>query len=319
MLAASRAAAGGARCTYNEAEHQPREERAAMTSHASLTVVPRVPGFAATVTGIDLRAPLDDVLRARLIDAWSRHPVLCFPGQALDAATLEQVSRNFGEFGHDPYVAPMDGHAHVIEVCREARETTPIFGGAWHSDWSFQATPPSATLLYGAEVPPRGGDTVFADACRAWESLSPTMQALLLPLNAVHSAAPAYGPKGLFARDDATRSMRIIVSPEAENTQVHPLVRRHPLSGRPALYVNHVYTLGIEGMRADESQALLEFLFRHMTRPEFVHRHHWQPGMLLVWDNRCAVHYADGGYEGHRRLMFRTTVAGERPQAARAA
>jgi len=289
-----------------------------MSNTANLDVVPQAQGFAAAVRGLDLRAPLAAGIERALLDAWTRYPVLYFPEQVLTPALLEQVSGYFGPFGHDPYVQPKAGFEHVIEVRRDAHETAPIFGGSWHSDWSFQATPPSATLLYGEVVPPRGGDTVFADACRAFEALSPTMQQLLLPLNAVHSAAPAYGPKGLFSRDDASRSMQIIVSPEADKTELHPLVRRHPLSGRCALYINHVYTIGIEGMRGDESQALLDFLFKHLVRHEFIYRHHWQPRTLLLWDNRCVIHYADGGYEGHSRLMFRTTVAGERPQAARA-
>ena len=290
-----------------------------MSDSQPFNIIPEPQGFAAAVRGLDLRAPLSSSEQAQLLAAWTRHPVLYFPEQSLDPASLERVSAYFGPFGHDPYVKPTAGFEHVIEVRREARETAPIFGGSWHSDWSFQATPPSATLLYGDIVPPRGGDTVFADATRAFEALSPTMQQLLLPLNAVHSAAPAYGPKGLFSRDDSTRSMQIIVSPDAERSEVHPIVRRHPLSGRCSLYINHVYTLGIEGMRADESHALLDFLCKHIVRHEFLYRHHWQPHMLLLWDNRSVLHYADGGYEGHRRLMYRTTVAGERPQAARAA
>ena len=290
-----------------------------MSEFRCLTIVPASQGFAAAVHGLDLSAPLSSTAQRELLAAWSAHAVLCFPEQQLDPTTLERLSSYFGAFGHDPYVKPKRGYEHVIEVCREARETAPIFGSMWHSDWSFQAAPPSATLLYGVVVPPHGGDTVFADGYAAFEALSPTMQTLLLPLNTVHSAAPAYGPKGLFARDDASRSMQIVVSGEAEQTQIHPLVRRHPVSGRASLYINHVYTLGIEGMRADESQALLEFLFKHMTRSDFVYRHHWRARMLVIWDNRCLLHYADGGYQGHRRLMFRTTVAGERPLAARAA
>lgn len=289
-----------------------------MFDYNCLKVLPEAAGFVAAVRGVDLRAPLSGAAQRDLMSAWARHAVLYFPDQQLDPATLEQVSAYLGAFGQDPYVKAKDGYRHVIEVCREARETAPIFGSSWHSDWSFQATPPSATLLYGDIVPPRGGDTVFADACAAFAGLSPTMQRLLMPLNAIHSAAPAYGPKGLFARDDNTRSMHIIVSPEADRTEVHPIVRRQPLSGDCSLYINHVYTLAIEGLRADESQALLNFLFKHMTDSDYVYRHRWQPHMLLLWDNRRVLHYADGGYQGHRRLMYRTTVAGERPQAARA-
>ena len=287
-----------------------------MRDYASLSVTPNANNFGATVFGVDLSIPLHPAVVADLHAAWARHSVLCFPGQRLDPASLERFSTYLGPFGHDPYVAPMDGYAHVIEVKREARETAPVFGGMWHSDWSFQATPPSATVLYGAAIPPVGGDTVFADTARAYADLSPTMQELLRSLRGVHSAAPAYGPEGLFARDDNSRSMRIIVSADAENVEVHPIVRLHPQAGRPVLFVNHVYTIGIDGMRADESKALLEFLFRHMTQAEYLYRHRWQAGMLVVWDNRCVVHHAEGGYTGHQRLLYRTTVAGERPQAA---
>jgi taurine dioxygenase len=284
-----------------------------MSSSSQIEIKPRAYGFGAEISGVDLDQPIEPEVLGVLRSAFTEHRVLSVPRQRFDPAGLERFSAQLGPFGHDPYVAPMDGHQHVIEVSREAQETAPIFGSLWHSDWSFQATPPSATVLFGAEIPPVGGDTVFADTCRAYESLSPTLQALLKTLKGVHSAAPAYGPKGLFARDDASRSMRIIVSPEADKVEVHPLVRRHPESGRYTLYVNHVYTIGIEGMRVDESKALLDFLFKHMTQAEYVYRHRWQAGTVVMWDNRCVVHYAEGGYAGHRRLMYRTTLAGERP------
>ncbi|MCB1749169.1 MAG: TauD/TfdA family dioxygenase [Gammaproteobacteria bacterium] len=290
-----------------------------MAEFEHFSLRPRRPGFVAEVAGLDLAVPLAPPVLDALRRAWTAHPVLVVTGQHLDAAALERFAGSFGAFGHDPYVVPLDDHAHVIEVRREARETAPIFGSLWHSDWSFQATPPSATLLYGAEIPPCGGDTVFADGYAALQALSPTLRGVLEGLRGVHSAAPSYGPRGLFARDDDSRSMRIIVSPEAERQQAHPVVRMHPHSGRAALFVNHVYTIGIAGMHADESRALLEFLFKHMTRAEFVYRHRWQPGTLVIWDNRCVVHYADGGYEGHRRLMYRTTLAGEAPRGAIAA
>ncbi len=279
----------------------------------TLSIAPAAGGFGACVRGIDLAATLTPVDADAIRDALAQHGVLSFPGQDLDPGALERLGARLGEFGDDPFVTPMDGHAHVIEVRREAAETAPVFGSHWHSDWSFQACPPGATLLYGAEVPPRGGDTVFADASRAYEALSPTFRRVLDSLEAVHSARASYGPRGLFARDDASRSMRIVVSPDAERSVTHPLVRRHPLSGRRALFVNHVYTIAIAGMHAAESRALLEFLFRHLTRPEFRFRHRWQPRTLLMWDNRSVVHYAEGGYEGHRRVMYRTTLAGEQP------
>ncbi len=286
-----------------------------MSGEQTIAVEPARAGFAASMTGVDLSAPLSASMRDAIMAAWTTYPVLSFPRQDLTPATLQTFCGALGRFGHDPYVKPMADYPHVIEVKRAAGETAPIFGSLWHSDWSFQESPPSATVLYAVDTPPVGGDTVFADGYRAFAALSPTMQRMLEGLQAVHSAAPSYGPKGLFARDDASRTMQIVVSAEAEQTQVHPLVRRHPLSGRPALYINHVYTLAIVGLHAEESRALLEFLFRHMTRDEFVYRHRWRDRTLLIWDNRCVVHYADGGYEGHQRLMYRTTIAGERPQA----
>lgn len=287
-----------------------------VTNPAPIELRVQAEDFAAVATGPDLAGPLDEATLAAVRDAWGRYPVLAFPRQRLDPGSLTAFSAALGAFGDDPFVAPVPDHPHVIEVRREARETAPVFGGQWHSDWSFQARPPSATLLYGAEVPPVGGDTLFADTCAACKALSPRMRRMLSPLEGVHCAGPAYGPRGLFSRDDATRSMAIVVSPDAEHTQRHPLLRRHGESGRSAIYVNPVYTIAIDGLTAEESSALLEFLFAHVTSAPFVYRHRWQPGTLLMWDNRRVVHMACGGYEGHRRLMYRTTLAGEAPIAA---
>jgi taurine dioxygenase len=136
---------------------------------------------------------------------------------------------------------------------------------------------------------------------------------MLEGMRGVHSAVRPYGPHGAYARESAPRSMKIISSVEAECTQSHPIVRTHPLSGRKALFVNPVYTIGVEGMEAEEASAMLDFLFKHMTEDAFVYRHKWRPNMLTVWDNRCLMHNATGGYDGHLRVMHRTTVAGETP------
>jgi taurine dioxygenase len=162
-------------------------------------------------------------------------------------------------------------------------------------------------------VPPVGGDTLFCDASRAYEALSDTMKAMLAPLRAIHSAARPYGTKGSFAKESEARTMQIITSVEAEKTQVHPLVRTHPVTGRKALFVSPVYTVGIEGLRQEEADAILGYLFKHLTQEQFIYRHKWQVGMVLMWDNRCTMHFAEGGYDGHLRLMHRTTVAGDRP------
>jgi taurine dioxygenase len=140
------------------------------------------------------------------------------------------------------------------------------------------------------------------------------MKTMLAPLRAVHSATRAYGTKGVFARETEKRTLEIIVSPEADKSLTHPLVRTHPVTGRKALFVSPVYTTGIEGMTLKESQAVLGFLFQHMTQEAFIYRHKWRPKMLLMWDNRCTMHFAEGGYDGHLRVMHRTTVAGDVPK-----
>lgn len=278
-----------------------------------LQVSPQPSGFGATVRGLDLSRPLPQETLDAVRAAWAAHGVLSFPDQPLGLTELEDFTQALGPFGVDPFIAPMPGHPNVLELRREPDETATNFGAGWHSDWSFQPEPPAATLLHAQVVPPVGGDTLFADCARAYETLSPAMQAVLAPLRAVHSASRAYGMEGVFARETARRTMTIIVSPEADKTHSHPLVRTHPVTGRKALFVSPVYTVGIEGMTAAESQAILGFLFAHMTQEQFVFRHRWAVDTLLLWDNRCTVHFAEGGYDGHLRVMHRTTVAGTKP------
>ena len=239
--------------------------------------------------------------------------MVCFPGQPLSLDALEAFTLQIGPFGQDPYITPMPGRPNVLELRRLPDEKASNFGAGWHSDWSFLETPPAATLLRAQTIPPVGGDTLFVDASRAWDALSDAMKAVLAPLQAVHSARQSYGTKGVFARDTEARTMKIIVSEEADGSLTHPLVRTHPVTGRKALYVSPVYTVGIEGFTPEESKALLGFLFAHLTQDEFVYRHRWTEGDLLMWDNRCTMHFAEGGYDGHLRLMHRTTVQGEVP------
>jgi taurine dioxygenase len=277
-----------------------------------LTIRPNASSFGAEVTGLDLARPLPPGTLAAVKAAFLAHGVLWFPDQPLDHDQLEAFTLQFGPFGWDPYIAPLEDRPHILEVRREPDEKTCVFGGGWHSDWSFQETPPAATILHAKVVPPVGGDTLYADAVAAYEALSPAFQRLLAPLRTIHSATRPYGPSGFFAKEEARRSMTIVSSPEADKTQGHPLVRTLD-DGRRALFVNPTYTLGIEGFSEGESAALLAFLFKHMLADAFVYRHGWSANMLTMWDNRRAMHNATGGYDGHRRVMHRTTVAGGRP------
>lgn len=278
-----------------------------------IRVRPQPSGFGAEITGLDLSRPLPKPVLDDVKAAWAAHGVVAFPDQPLSLEALEAFTLQIGAFGDDPFVKPMAGHPNVLELRREPDEKATNFGAGWHSDWSFQPKPPAGTILRSEVVPPVGGDTLFCDASRAYAALSPAFQALLAPLKAIHSAARPYGSQGSFAKETAKRTMQIISSKEAEKTHLHPLVRTHPVTGRKALFVSPVYTVGIEGMSQGEADAILGFLFKHMTAEAFIYRHHWKAGMLLMWDNRCTMHFAEGGYDGHLRLMHRTTVAGDTP------
>ena len=270
-------------------------------------------GFGAEIVGLDLSRPLPAQQLSVVKAAFAAHGVVWFPDQPLTHDQLEAFTLQLGEFGRDPYIAPLADRPQILEVRREPDEKSSPFGSAWHSDWSFQETPPAATLLHAKVIPPVGGDTLYADAAAAYAALSPAMQGMLKGLRAIHSAARPYGPSGAYANEAPGRSMKIITSVEAEKTFAHPLVRTHPVTGLAAIFVNPVYTIGIEGMTEAESSTLLGFLFRHMTDEAFVYRHVWRPDMLTLWDNRCTLHNATGGYDGHLRVMHRTTVAGDRP------
>ena len=279
----------------------------------SIRVAAEPTGFGARISGPDLSQPLSEDVLAEVRQAWARHSVVCFADQPLGLDALEAFTQQIGPFGKDPYIEPMPGRPNVLELRREPDEKASNFGAGWHSDWSFLETPPAATLLRAQTIPPVGGDTLFVDASRAWDALSDAMKAVLAPLRAVHSARQSYGTKGVFARDTEARTMKIIVSEEADGSLTHPLVRTHPVTGRKALYISPVYTVGIEGFTPEESKALLGFLFTHLTQDEFIYRHRWTVGDLLMWDNRCTMHFAEGGYDGYLRVMHRTTVQGEVP------
>ena len=282
-------------------------------AYAAIRVRPQPTGFGAEVTGLDLGKPLAPEVLAEVKAAWAAHGVVAFPDQPLGLDALEAFTLQMGGFGHDPFIKPMPGHPNVLELRREPDEKATNFGAGWHSDWSFQDAPPAATLLHSKVVPPVGGDTLFVDACRAYEALSPAMQRMLAPLQAIHSARQAYGTKGVFSRETEKRSLQIVVSEEADGSRTHPLVRTHPVTGRKALFVSPVYTVGIADLTQEEGRAILGFLFAHLTQERFIYRHKWREQMLLMWDNRCTMHFAEGGYDGHLRLMHRTTLAGDAP------
>ena len=272
-------------------------------------VEPSSQACGATVTGIDLSKPLAPEDVASIRAAWLKHHVLAFPDQHMSDDDLERHTIAFGGFGHDPFIAPIPGRSHVIAVMRKANETSALFAENWHSDWSFQPRPPAGTCLYGITIPPVGGDTLFANQHAALDAMPNAMRAKLEGRMAIHSAVKAYAPDGQYGARDKGRSMDIRVSRDAEKMQLHPLIRKHPETGREGIFSAFGYIIGIDGMTEAESTPLLLDLYAWQSREEFQYRHKWQPNMLLMWDNRSVLHAATGGYAGYDRVLHRTTIA----------
>ena len=275
----------------------------------SIHITPQSAPCGALIRGVDLTRDLDPSAVAEIRAAWLAHQVIAFPDQRLEIADIERFASYLGPNGEDPYIAAIPGHPHVVQVKRDADEKTPLFAESWHSDWSFLPQPPAATVLYGNVIPPVGGDTLFSNQYAAWDALSASMKTLLQDRQGIHSARRGYSPQGAYGERDVGRSMAIRYGDSAMKTQLHPLGRGHTETGRTALFVSPGYTIGIEGMPEDEAQQVLLELYAHQSKPEFVYRHRWSAGMLVMWDNRCLIHAATGGYEGHPRLLHRVTVA----------
>ena len=265
----------------------------------------------ARVTGVDLSKPVPADILDAIRKAWLEHLVLAFPGQQLDPRSLVAFTSHFGEL--DDYATQtFNRHPEIKEVFvlsnkKQANgKPFPTYnsGQNWHTDLSYTVRPAKGTAVYCMEKPSVGGDTMFANMYLAYESLSPKMREFLDGLEAVHDASLI---AGLDKRGPEIANEFRRLNPPV----VHPAVRVHPVTGRKALYVNPGFTKGIVGMPRDESQPLLEMLFRHSTRPEFIYRHKWQVNDMIFWDNRCVMHYALADYDfSVRRHMHRTTIAG---------
>ena len=273
-----------------------------------LDITPSGQACGATVRGVDLSKPLAKEAAGAIRAAWLEHQVLAFPDQKLTDEQLEDFTLHFGPFGEDPFIAPIPGHPHIIAVKRAANETSPIFAESWHSDWSFQARPPQGTCLYGKTIPPVGGDTLFTNQYLALEQMPADLRGRIEGKRAVHSAKNAYAPTGMYGKGDTGRSMDIRPSEDAQATQTHPIIKAHPETGRQSLFGCAGYIVGVEGMDQQESWDLITEIYRWQTRPEFQYRHKWAKDMLVMWDNRCTLHMATGGYAGHDRLLHRTTI-----------
>lgn len=283
-----------------------------MSIRMSIEVTASGQACGATVSGIDLRVA-DDASIAEIRTAWLEHKVLAFPDQQLSDDDLEAFTLRFGPFGDDPFFASIDGHPQIAAIRRTANETSSLFAENWHADWSFQEFPPDGTCLYAKIIPPVGGDTLYIDQQAALAAMPAELRERIDGRIAIHSARGGYAPDGTYGDEDSDRSMQIRPSEDAYATQLHPLIRTHPETGAETLYSVLGYIIGIDGMDVAESdveaaRALLGDLYHWQTREEFQYRHRWEADMLVMWDNRCVLHRATGGYEGHERLLHRTTI-----------
>ena len=280
---------------------------------SKLTISAHDDGFGASISGVDLSCQLSAEETQEIRKAWVKHRVVYFPDQPMNHDQLARFTLSFGGFGDDPYVKSIEEHQNILEVRRDPDEDVAPFGGGWHSDWSFQETPPSATILHSKVIPPLGGDTWYADGIAAYAALDPTTQSEIDDLITIHSARRPYSQEGYLKSRGPERSMTILPNDSALQTQEHPMVRTHPESGEKVLWINLVYTLSVKGLSDSDSQSLLDHLFEHLLDERFIYKHKWKANMLTMWDNRSVQHCAQGGYDGHLRVLHRTTVAGDKP------
>lgn len=281
-------------------------------AYRHIEVVPHAASMGAEVRGVRI-AELSDQAFAEVEDALFRHKAIYLRGQRIDHEQQARFTRRFGPPEVDPYRQDrMDVHPEVTSLIKAADVKLPaVFGGGWHTDSAFMERPPAITILRSVTVPPWGGDTMFANAALAYKALSATMKSVIDPLKVWMSSernATRLAAIGALKRGFTTPEGKA----KAFAGTMHPLVRTHPRTGEKALFVGG-YASGIEGMTEDESSAIIDFLMRHVLLHLFTCRIRWEPDMVLLWDNRLALHFAMNDYDGYRREMYRSMVAGEVP------
>ena len=277
-----------------------------MSAADQFEVAPIAGALGAEIRGADLSRALDGAAAARIRRALLDHLVIFFPQQELTPAGLLAFARRLGEPLAYPQLQGLAEEPLVTAVTKLEHERV-AFGGVWHTDTSYLPRPPMASLLYAVELPPYGGDTLFANQYLAYEGLSPGLRSTLAGLRAVYTST-----KPAVARTREERLRERGVQAKALTSE-HPVVRTHPETGRKALYVNSGHTAQFAGWSEAESRPLLDYLFAHQVQPEFTCRYRWQPGAVAVWDNRCTLHLPVNDYHGFRRVMHRVTLAGDQP------
>jgi taurine dioxygenase len=278
--------------------------------NSSIEVRPIAGSLGAEIHNVDVSQELDEAIIADIRRALLEHCVIFFRNQQLDAERHKAFTRRFGKIFIHPNYRGMQSDPEIVVITRGPGDKH-IVGEDWHADTTMVAEPPMGAILYAVEVPPYGGDTLFANQYHAYESLSEGMKRLLSRLQAVHSDRNVAGPA---ANRNAQRSTKVREDRDwRETVSTHPVVVTHPESGRKLLYLNRSYTQGFEGMTEEESRPLLDYLLEHGHRPEFTCRFRWEQGSIAFWDNRCCKHLAINDAGPFRRVMRRTQISGSRP------
>ena len=272
-----------------------------------LDITPIAGALGAEVAGVDLGGLLDAATVAEIRQALLEHLVISFPAQELSPKSLLAFARRLGEPLEYPQLQGLPEEPLVTAVTKLEHERV-AFGEVWHTDTSYLEQPPLGSLLYAVELPPYGGDTLFANQYLAYQRLSEGLRHTLAGMTAVYTSTKA---AVAATREDRLRERGVQAK---VLTSEHPVVRTHPETGRKALYVNSGHTSHFKGWSERESQPLLDYLFQHQVQPQFTCRLRWRPGTLAIWDNRCTQHLPINDYDGFRRVMHRVTLAGGQPR-----
>ena len=277
--------------------------------NTTLEIRPIAGALGAELHGVNLAEDLPDAVIAEIRQALLDNLVIFFRDQDLKLDRFAAFAKRFGTPIEYPFIKGVEGFPEIIAVAKLENERVN-FGGVWHSDTTYLHQPPMGSMLVAREVPPYGGDTLFANQYLAYETLSAGMKRFLDGATGVSTSAKADVSRTREDRikSDGTEAARQPLAAE------HPAVRTHPETGRRALYENTAHTARFADMTEEDSAPILNYLFQHQTRPEFTCRFRWEPGSVAFWDNRCAQHNPINDYHGFRRIMHRITLAGDTPR-----
>jgi taurine dioxygenase len=285
------------------------------TDFSTIEVTPLSPALGAEIGRVDIASGIDDRQFAELRQAFADYGVVFLRDQDITPDQHIAFAERWGRIDINRFFKPVDSHPQIAEVRKEPDQKANI-GSSWHTDHSYDQVPAMGSILYAREVPAVGGDTLFASMYAAYDALSDGLRQMLSRMRALHSSRHAFGEGAYAGADLDDIGDRLGNTAAATQDAIHPVVIRHPLSGRPALYVNGDFTLQFEGWSDEESRPLLDYLYAHASRPEFTCRFHWRQGSMAIWDNRATHHCALNDYQGVRRLMHRVTIEGVALEAA---